>query len=132
VTPRILVRCRWILLAGTVVTALATASLVSRPFGLGVLAAGLWALLSLSALAGLLQAAVVPPDRKRNLRSIFLWSLAKIGIYVVAIWALLVRPFPAVSLLVGLTWLPAALVIAGLSVSQRQDPDATPRGEDVP
>ncbi len=127
-TPAILVRARRIVVAGAAATGLVTGVLREPRFGLGVVAAGLWAFASLRTLEGLLGAAVVPAGDARDSRAVFLWATAKIGIYAVAIWALIVRPFPATSLLVGVTWLPFSFVVAALLPAPRTGSDAPTRG----
>jgi hypothetical protein len=127
-TPAILVRARWIIVIGAVLTGALTGVMREPRFGFGVVAAGLWAFASLRSLEGLLGAAVVPGGGARNGRAIFLWASAKIGVYAIAIWALIVRPFPATSLLVGVTWLPIAFVVAALLPAPRPGSDAPTRG----
>ena len=127
-TPVILTRSRWILLAGAAATAVLTGVLREPRFGAGVAAAGAWAYASLRTLEGLLGAAVVPEGRPRRGRAVVLWATVKIGVYAVAIWALIVQPLPVASLLVGVTWLPLSLVVAGLLPAPRQDSDAITRG----
>jgi hypothetical protein len=127
-TPAILVRARWIVVVGAVLTGALTGVLREPRFGFGVVAAGLWTFVSLRSLEGLLRAAVVPPGGSRDIRMVFLWAMAKIGVYAVAIWALIVRPFPLTSLLVGVTWLPISFVVAALLPPPPTDADAPTRG----
>ncbi len=127
-TAAILGRARWIILAGAASTGLLTGVLREPRFGLGVAAAGAWAFVSLRTLEGLLGAAVVPAGGSRDGRTVFLWALAKLGVYAVAIWALFVRPFPVSSLLVGVTWLPFSFVVATLLPAPRTGSDASTRG----
>lgn len=127
-TAAILVRARWILVVGAVLTGVLMGVLREPRFGFGVVAAGLWTFASLRSLEGLLVAAVVPPGGSRDGRMIFLWSMAKIGVYAVAIWALIIRPFPVTSLLVGVTWLPISFVVAALLPPPRPGADAPTRG----
>jgi Na+-transporting methylmalonyl-CoA/oxaloacetate decarboxylase beta subunit len=121
-------RARWILLGGAALTGLFTAVLRDPRFGLGVAATGAWAYASLRTLEGLLDAAVAPVGNPRDSRAVFLWAAAKIGVYAVAIWALIARPFPATSLIVGVTWLPFAFVVAALLPAPRTGSDAPTRG----
>ncbi len=127
-TPAILARARWTVLVGAALTGLLTGILREPRFGLGVVAAGVWAFASLRTLEGLLGAAVVPGGGARDGRMVFLWATAKIGVYAVAIWALIVRPFPAASLIVGVTWLPVSFVVAALFPAPRSGSDAPTRG----
>jgi hypothetical protein len=128
VTPAILPRARWIMLAGAVVSGLLFGFLREPRFGFGVAAAGAWACASVLTLERLLGAAVVPAGGSRDGRTVFLWATVKIGVYAVAICALIVRPFPAASLLVGLSWMPVAFVVATLLPAPRPGPDAPTRG----
>jgi hypothetical protein len=128
VTPAILTRAGWILLAGAALTGLLTGVVRDPRFGFGVAAAGVWAFVSLKTLAGLLGAVVVPAGGPRDGRTVFLWATAKIGVYAVAICALIVRPFPVTSLLVGVTWLPLSFVVATLLPAPRTGSDAPTRG----
>jgi hypothetical protein len=127
---RILRRAQWGTLAAGAVAALATASLGSRPFGLAIAVGSVWSSLNLRILEGLLSAAIVPPDQDKRIGRVFMWSLAKLGIYVVAIWLLIVAPFPVVGMAVGLTIMLAALVLAGLTTSPRQTVQEAPRRGD--
>lgn len=124
----LLARARWILLVGALATGGALALWHDAIFGLGAAAAGLWSLASVRALEGLLTAAVVPAGGPRDGRRVLAWSIAKIGVYGVAICALIVRPFPPASLLVGVTWLPIAFVIAALLPAPRSSSDAPSSG----
>jgi hypothetical protein len=128
VTASILARGRLVAAVGAVATGLVALPLAGTGFGLGVAAAGLWGVLSMWTLEGLPRAAVLPAGARRNGRAVLVWTSAKIGVYVIAICALIRRPFPAESLLVGLTWLPIALVVAGLQRPPREDPGANSRG----
>lgn len=125
-TPSLLVRARRILLVGALATGLALGFWRDATFGLGAAAAGLWSLVSVRALEGLLTAAVVPAGGARKGRRVLAWAIVKIGVYAVAIWALIGRPFPPASLLVGVTWLPIAFVIAALLPAPRSSSDASP------
>lgn len=127
-TPAILTRARRIVLVGAALTGLLTGVLREPRFGLGVVAAGVWAFASLRTLEGLLGAAVVPAGGARDGRTVFLWATVKIGVYAVAIWALIVQPFPVTSFLVGVTWLPFAFVVAALLPAPSTGSDAPTRG----
>ncbi len=117
----VLRRTQWWTLAGGLLAAIVTAFTGSggpaawsgMPAGIAV--GAVWAALNLRALEGLLASAIGPQDVKRPFAPVFLWSSLKFGIYVVAVWLLISGPFPAVSLIVGLTIMPAALVIAGVT-----------------
>jgi hypothetical protein len=127
-TPAILTRARWIVLGGSALTGLLTAVLREPRFGFGVAAAGAWAYAALRTLEGLLDAAVVPAGGSRDGRTVFLWATAKIGVYAVAICVLIARSFPAASLIVGVTWLPFAFVVAALLPAPRTGSDVSTRG----
>ena len=117
----VLRRTQWWTLAGgvvaTVVTAFTGSGGAAGCSGMpaGIMVGAVWAALNLRALEGLLASAIGPRDVKRPFVPVFLWSSLKLGIYVGAVWLLISGPFPAVSLVVGLTIMPAALVIAGVT-----------------
>ncbi len=114
------------LLVGVVVAAIWT-----LPQGLGVVAGAGWAALNLRALEGLIAAAVVPAgERPRKLR-VFLWLFAKLGVYGLALWILIVRPFPVIGIVGGLTVMLVALVLAGSAGRSITPREATPRGDDA-
>jgi uncharacterized membrane protein YbhN (UPF0104 family) len=79
---------------------------------------------------GLLRSALLPRDHRRDLRVVFLWSILKLGVYVLAVWMLVVAPFPVVSLAIGLTVMLAALVLAGLTTRSEAVQEAPQRGGD--
>lgn len=86
---------------------------VSRPFALGVLLTALWAVTGFFVLERLMRAAVVPPGAPRNGFAVFLWFLAKLAVYAVAVLVLFSRPFPGLSHAVGFTLLMVVLVVLG-------------------
>jgi hypothetical protein len=121
---------------GTVLAALVLAlplgALVSWPFAAGTVATALWAVVSFWVLERLLRASVLPPGTPRNVFAIVLWGGAKLAVYAVAIWVLVIRPFPALSHIVGLTLLLVMLVVQGALQFPRHATDRQPvrRGED--
>jgi len=118
-------------LAGGVACGAVVAALFSLPHGLGVLAGATWSALNLRVLEGLIGAAIVPRDAQRDLPRVVLWFSAKIGVYGLAFWILIVRPFPAIGMVVGLTVMLIALVLAGLTGRSAAPREATPRGDDA-
>ena len=128
---RLLRRARWWTLIGGSAAAIAVALLVRPADGLGLAVGAVWSALNLRALEGLVGAAVLPRDRRRDRRRVFLWSLAKIGVYVLAIWLLIVAPSPVVSMAHGLTVMLAALVLAGLTTRSTAVREVPQRGDDA-
>ena len=102
----------------------------SPRFAVGLFTTALWAVLSFWVLERLLRAAVVPPGVSRNIFAVIAWVGAKIALYGIAVWGLLQRPFPAWSLVSGLTLLLVVLVAVGISVSARVTRQPTQRGDD--
>jgi hypothetical protein len=86
---------------------------ISFDFAAGLFLTALWAVAGLMTLEGILRSAVVPPGSPRNGFTIFLWVMAKIAVYGLAVWVLFSRPFPAVSHAVGFTLMMATLVGVG-------------------
>lgn len=111
---RVLRRAQWwtVLLGVVVAAVLALGGRQQLAVGLGV--GSLWAAANLRTLEGLMTAAVQPRDRPRHALRISIWFLLKLSVYVVAIWLLIVAPFPVAGMLHGLTVMLAALVLAGL------------------
>jgi len=103
----------------------------SLALGLATLAGAAWSALNLRVLEGLISVAFVQQGVSRDLVRIFLWGIAKIGVYGLAFWILIVRPFPAVGMIFGLTIMLVALVLAGLTSRSAQVRDESPRGDDV-
>ena len=131
---RLLRRAQWWTLAAGGAIAAAVGLLGYQQHALGVLTGSAWSALNLRVLEGLLRVAIVPRDQEKQIGPVFLWSAAKLGIYVVAVWLLIVAPFPVVGMASGLTIMLAALVVAG--VTTRPSPDETVqeaprRGDDV-
>ena len=89
---------------------------VSGHFALGVLLTALWAVAGFYVLEKLLRAAVVPPGAPRNGFAVFLWLMAKMAIYAIAVWVLFSRPFPGLSHAVGFTLQMVVLVALGARV----------------
>lgn len=128
---RLLRRAQLGTVAGGLLVGAATALLWTLPHGLGVIVGAAWAALNLRVLEGVITAAVVPRDARRDLPRVFLWLLAKFTVYGLAFWILIVRPFPAVGMVVGLTIMLIALVLAGLTGRSAVPREATPRGDDA-
>lgn len=130
--PNLLQRARVATLVLAAVLAVPLGLLISWSFAAGVAATAVWAVAGFWCLEKLLRAAVVPPGTPRNIFEIVLWGVAKLAVYGVAIWVLLVRPFPAVSHFVGLTLLLAVLVVLGALQHPRSARSQQPvrRGED--
>jgi hypothetical protein len=87
---------------------------VSASFGLGVFLTALWAVAGFLALEKLLRSAILPPGQPRNIFAIFLWGMAKIAVYAIAVWVLFSRPFPPLSHAVGFTLMMVVLVVVGV------------------
>jgi len=120
----------WTVAAGAIAVPL-LGLLVSWPFALGCAVTIVWAVLGFWVLEKLMRAFVVPPGTPRNVFAVILWSMLKLGVYAVAIWVLIVRAFPPVSHIVGVTILLVVLVALGAAKSPhltRQMPAR--RGED--
>jgi hypothetical protein len=112
-------RTRFTTLLAALVLAIPLGLLVSWPFAAGMVAAAVWAVAGFWILEKLLRAAVLPPGTPRNVFAIVLWGLAKLAVYALAVWVLLVRPFPALSHIVGLTLLLVLLVVHGAATHSR-------------
>ncbi len=112
----------------TILLALPTAGvcwlLLSGSFALGVFLTALWAVTGFFILERLLKAAVVEPGAARNGFAVFLWLMAKLAVYGLAIWVLFSRPFPAMSHVAGLTLLIAVLTVMGARARSRQIRDS--------
>lgn len=104
----------------------------SLRFALGVLLTAAWAAGGFWLLETLLRCVLVPPGRPRATGRIVLVAAGKVLLYGVAVWALWVRAFPPVSLLIGFSLLLVALVVVSTTV-RRSAPPARPqpRGEDA-
>lgn len=120
---------------GTVVGGLlgaVIAGLVSDiPHAIGVFAGAAWSALNLRVLEGLIGVAILPRDASRDIVQILIWGIAKLGVYGLAFWILIVRPFPAIGMVYGLTIMLFALVLAGLTTRTAVSQDTTPRGDDA-
>jgi uncharacterized membrane protein YbhN (UPF0104 family) len=125
-------RTRWYTILGGLLTGGVVALLLTPRDGLGILVGSIWAAMNLRVMEGLLSAALLPRDHPRDLRRVFLWSILKLGVYVLAVWLLVVAPFPVVGLAIGLTVMLAALVLAGLTTRSEADQEAPLRGDDDP
>jgi hypothetical protein len=110
--------------------ALATALLVSPLFAAGLLLTALWAVAGFWILEKLLRAALVPAGHRRNGLVIAGWGLAKLGVYGLALWAVLAGRFPPVSLLVGFTLLLVVLVGVGIASAPGRMGQPARRGDD--
>lgn len=97
--------------------------LLSGAFALGVLVTALWAVAGFFVLERLLQAAVVPPGAPRNGFTVFLWGVAKLAVYGLAVWVLFSRPFPGMSHVVGLTIMIVVLAAIGAGARSREIKD---------
>jgi hypothetical protein len=97
----------------------AAALIFSIDMGLGVLAGAVWSTLNLRAMEGLLSAAVLPQDSRRDIRAIIFWSIIKLAVYVTGIWLLVAELFPAVALALGLAIMLAALMVTNLTTRSR-------------
>ena len=128
---QLLRRAQWGTLGGGVAVGLLVALVWTFAHGVGTLAGAAWAALNLRVLEGLIGEAVVPHDAPRSLTRLFLWGIAKLGVYGLAFWILIVRPFPAVGMVVGLTIMLMALVLAGLTSRSAVPREATRRGDDA-
>ena len=128
---RLLRRAQW----GTVGLGLAAGAVLllvgRRDLAPGLAIGAVWSALNLRAMEGLLRAAVLPRDHARDLRMVFLWSTAKLTLYVLAVWLLIVAPFPVAGLALGLTVMLAALVLAGLLTRPRPSQEPPQRGDDA-
>ncbi len=123
-------RAQWWTVGGGLVAGAATACAAGASLGAGVCVGAIWSALNLRALEGLLAAAVLPRDHPRDAKAVFLWSAAKLGVYVLAVWLLIVAPFPVVGMAVGLTIMLAAIVIAGLTMRSDDVQMPSRRGDD--
>jgi hypothetical protein len=103
---------------------------VSVHFAAGVFVTALWAVVGFWALDRLLRAALVPPGSRRNIFAVIAWGVAKLTIYGLAIWALLARPFPAISHVIGFTLLLVVLVVIGITAMPRGISQPARRGDD--
>ena len=74
-----------------------------------------WSAANLRVMEGLLRAMVVPRDQGKDSLAVAIWFLLKMSVYVLAVWLLIVAPFPVVGMAHGLTVMLIALVIAGLT-----------------
>jgi hypothetical protein len=117
--------------AGGFLVGVVAAVIWSLPHGLGVIAGAGWAALNLRTLEGLIAATVIPGGDRRRRARVFLWFLAKMGVYGSGLWILIVRPFPVIGMVVGLTVMLAALVLAGSADRSITPREATPRGDDA-
>jgi hypothetical protein len=127
---RLLRRTQWWTLGGGFAVGVVVALIASLQHGLGVAVGTVWAALNLRVMEGLIMAALVPRDRPRDLRAVFIWSILKLGVYVLAVWLLVVAPFPVVGMAQGLTIMLAALVLAGLTTRPETVRESPRRGDD--
>ncbi|MCP4290580.1 MAG: hypothetical protein GY780_01925 [bacterium] len=102
------------------VSALVAWFAISFDFAAGLFLTAVWAVAGLMSLEGILRSAVVPPGRPRNGFAVFLWVLAKFGVYGLAVWVLFSRPFPPLSHAVGFTLLMATLVGVGAKARSQE------------
>ena len=128
-TRAILSRTRIWTLALGLVTAVATGFILGWDFGAGVQATVIWAVAGFWALEGLLRSSLVAPGQPRNVFAIIIWAFLKLAVYALAVWVLIMRPFPPLSHIVGLTLLLVVLVIQGAIVFPRQAQPPARRGE---
>jgi len=105
--------------------------LLSGIFALGVLVTAIWAVAGFYTLERLLRAAVVSPGTPRNGFGVFLWLMAKLAIYALAVRVVLSRPFPPLSHAAGLTVLVVVLVVSGIRQTPGSGgPEPPLRGDD--
>ncbi len=104
---------------------------ISFDFAAGLFLTALWAVAGLMALEGILRSAVVPPGTPRNGFAVFLWVLAKIAVYGLALWVLFFRPFPAVSHAAGFTILMVTLVGVGARSRSKEIRQMNRRDDDA-
>jgi len=131
INTRLLHRAQWMTLGGGAIVGAVMAFLVSVPSGVGVAVGSAWSAANLRAMEGLLGAAILPRDHPRDMRRIFIWVFSKLALYVLAIWLLIVAPFPPTSLAIGLTVMLAMLVLAGLTTRKGRDQTLLQRGDDA-
>jgi peptidoglycan/LPS O-acetylase OafA/YrhL len=127
---RLLRRARWWTVVGGLVAGGAAALVVGPDHGAAVTVGAIWAALNLRTLEGLVSAAVLPRDRPRDRRAVFLWAILKMGVYVLAVWLLVMAPFPVAGMAVGLTIMLASLVLAGLTTRSEAGQEPPRRGDD--
>lgn len=118
-----------VLLGALVVVALVFFS--HRQLAAGLAVGSLLAALNLRFLEGFLDAVIVPDGRSRSVLRISIWFLLKMSVYVVAVWLLIVAPFPVVGMVHGLTVMLAALVLSGLTTRTTDKTNAPQRGDDA-
>ena len=123
---RILRRAQWGTVAAGSVASVAVGLSGHQQLGLGIAVGAAWSALNLRILEGLLSVAIVPPGQEKQNGRVFLWSAAKLGIYVVAIWLLIVAPIPVVGMATGLTIMLAAIVVAGVTTRPIPENDDRP------
>lgn len=97
----------------------------------GLAVGSLWAAINLRITESLLRAMVVPRDRTRDSWSVAIWFLLKMSVYVLAVWLLIVAPFPVVGMAHGLTVMLTALVIAGVTTRSAPQSNVSRRGDDA-
>lgn len=131
INTRLLHRAQWLTLGGGVIGGVIMAILVSVPSGVGVAVGSAWSAANLRAMEGLLSATLLPRDHPRDIRRVFIWVFSKLSLYVLAIWLLIVAPFPPTSLAIGLTVMLAALVLAGLTTRDNPEQTLLQRGDDA-
>ncbi len=126
----ILKRARlWTVAAGALLS-LVCLFAVSFRFAAGLLVTAIWAAAGFYVLERLLRAVVVPPGTPRHGLAALGWGAAKLAIYGLAVAALIERPFPPVSHLIGFSLLLVALVAAGVSARPRDGGQPLRRGDD--
>lgn len=120
---RILRRAQWGTLAAGSVISLAVGLSGEQQLGRGIAVGAAWSALNLRVLEGLLSVVIVPPGQEKQNGRVFLWSMAKLGIYVVAIWLLIVAPIPVIGMAAGLTIMLVTIVVAGVATRSMSETD---------
>jgi len=118
----------WTLVAGAAL-AVVLGFAVSVRFAAGLFVTALWAVVGFRVLEGLIRAALVPRGARRNVWVIVAWGAAKLAIYGFAVWAVLTRPFPAASHLIGFSLLLVVLVVVGVTSLPRGGNQPAQRGD---
>lgn len=88
-----------------------------------------WSILSFLVLELLVKSTLLAPGEKRNITSISLLAVAKIGLYGVALWAIFSVKLPPYACIAGFSLLMVSIIIAGL-VSGRSPQSVLTVGQD--
>jgi len=128
---RILTRALWLTLLLGAIAAGVLWYQTKTQLALGTAFGSLWAAANLRVLEGLLRAMVVEPGTRRRVSRLTIWFLLKMAVYVVAVWLLIVAPFPVIGLAYGLTVMLISLLLAGVTARSANDTHAPRRGDDA-